>query len=91
MVRVALRLLILAFVLSACEKKPPAADASSPSSSAANASADPRLPPFAERKPAPAGFDGSTAWLNVTRPLAKADTIRAYEARRRALEPWLFG
>jgi 3-isopropylmalate/(R)-2-methylmalate dehydratase small subunit len=23
--------------------------------------------------------------------LAKADAIRAYEARRRALEPWLFG
>lgn len=74
MVRVALRLLVLlvllAFVLSACEKKPPANDAASP---VASASADARLPPFAERKPAPAGFDGSTAWLNVTRPLAKAD------------------
>jgi 3-isopropylmalate/(R)-2-methylmalate dehydratase small subunit len=26
----------------------------------------------------------------ISATLAKADAIRAYEARRRALEPWLF-
>src|SRR5687767_9842001 len=76
MVHAALRWLVLLLVftlLTACEKQAPPLDASSPAAPTAPASADPRLPPFAERKPAPAGFDGATAWLNVTRPLAKAD------------------
>jgi thiol-disulfide isomerase/thioredoxin/DNA-binding beta-propeller fold protein YncE len=72
MVRAALCLLLLLLSCMACEKTAPPPDASG-SSAVAVASADPRLPPIAERKAAPAGFDGSTAWLNVTRPLAKAD------------------
>lgn len=75
MVRAAVRLLalvlVLAFGIAGCEKKSPPPPDAAPV--APVASADPRLPPFGERKPAPAGFDGATAWLNVTRPLGKSD------------------
>lgn len=76
MVHAAVRLFLCVVVvcIAGCEKKTPPPDVA-PSASSARAApvADPRLPPFAERKPAPAGFDGSTAWLNVTRALTKDD------------------
>ena len=30
------------------------------------------------------------AWTPIGLTLAKADSIRAYETRRRSLKPWLF-
>lgn len=63
---------LCSIALLACEKKqPPAVVDAAPSASVAPASAD--LPPRGERKKAPAGFEGATAWLGVTRPLAPAD------------------
>jgi DNA-binding beta-propeller fold protein YncE len=67
-----LGLLLLFALLTACEKKAPSPEGSA-AAPAVVAPADRRLPPVGERKPAPAGFDGATAWLNVTRPLVKAD------------------
>jgi thiol-disulfide isomerase/thioredoxin/sugar lactone lactonase YvrE len=72
MVRVAVRLFLFFVVLVACDKKTAAPADASPAVTT-SASADPRLPPYAERNRAPAGLDGATAWLNVTRPLTKAD------------------
>lgn len=74
MLRAHARLLVVwlcCLLVLACEKKPaPASDAPV---APPVAKASPGLPPRAERPKAPAGFEGATAWLNVTRPLAPAD------------------
>lgn len=67
---VPLLLAVLLVLAAGCEKKTTPPPDAAPS---AAASTDPRLPPAGERAKAPAGFDGASAWLNVTRPLAGAD------------------
>ncbi len=68
----ALRLVVWLCCLLAigCEKKTvTGGDGSAPPV----AKESPGLPARAERPKAPAGFEGATAWLNVTRPLSPAD------------------
>lgn len=79
--------LALAFVLavvSGCHRRSTTAgaDASPPAASIA-----PQLPPRHERTPAPAGFEGATAWLNTTRPLDSKD----FEGRVVVVDFWTSG
>ncbi len=77
MVAKASRRLLFLLVLSAvtaCSRKPqPEREREGAAASSSAAAESPSLPPRAQRTKAPAGFDGATAWLNVTRPLAPAD------------------